>query len=51
MEEALLQGEKITKKRVEGLEGEYTTKADMKKAWASKLRNEEKEAQQQFEAR
>jgi hypothetical protein len=49
LEAALLEGEQLKTKMVEGLEGEYTTKADMKKAWALKLKEDEKESQQMYE--
>ncbi|CAE7545283.1 unnamed protein product, partial [Symbiodinium microadriaticum] len=47
--EALLDGDQIKTKMVVGLDGEYTTKAGMKKAWAVKLKEEEKEFKQQYE--
>lgn len=49
LETELLDGDKIKTKQVDGLEGEYTTKAGMKQAWAMKLKAEEKESKQQYE--
>lgn len=49
LEAALVQGDRLKTKMVAGMEGEFTTKADMKKAWAMKLKEDEKEDKQMYQ--